>query len=116
MQVRADGQVLEDRFILVCASNTEQAGGGLKLAPGARVDDGLLNLNLIADVGKLQAMKLLARVRRGKHIPDRKIRYLTASQLAIETATPVLVAADGEILGETPARVEIVRAGLMVWR
>lgn len=115
MRVTADGQALEDRFILACASNAEQAGGGLKIAPGARTDDGLLNLNLIKAVGKAQAVRLLLQVRRGKHIPHAKIRYFTASQVTIETTTPTTVAADGEILGETPAQIEVVPAGLSLW-
>jgi diacylglycerol kinase (ATP) len=115
MRVTADGQVLEDRLLLVCASNAEQAGGGLRIAPGARIDDGLLNLNVIRALGKVQAIRLLLRVRRGKHIPHARIRYFTAAQMTIETTTPVLVAADGEVLGETTARIEVVSAGLNLW-
>jgi YegS/Rv2252/BmrU family lipid kinase len=115
MRVAAGGRIVENRFLLVCASNCEQAGGGLKIAPGARTDDGLLNLNMIEAVGKLQAIRLLLRVRRGKHIPHPKIQYFTASQVTVEATAPVLVAADGEVLGETPVRIEVVPAGLSVW-
>lgn len=41
MQVRCDGQLFTDRFLFVGASNAEAAGGGMKIAPGARMDDGL---------------------------------------------------------------------------
>jgi len=107
--------IVQDRFLLVCASNAEQAGGGLKIAPGARMDDGLLNLNLIQALGNAQALRLLLRVRRGEHIPHPKIHYFTASHVTIEANTRVPVAADGEVLGETPARIEVVQAGLKVW-
>jgi YegS/Rv2252/BmrU family lipid kinase len=115
MRVRTDAGIVQNRFLLVCASNAEQAGGGLKIAPGARTDDGLLNLNLIEAVGKLHAVRLLLRVRQGKHIPHRRIQYFTTSQVTVDTPAPVLVAADGEIIGETPARIEVVKAGLKVW-
>jgi YegS/Rv2252/BmrU family lipid kinase len=115
MRVTTTDRTVQDRFLLVCASNAEQAGGGLKIAPGARTDDGLLNLNLIKAVGKLQAIRLLLRVRRGEHIPHPGIQYFTASQVTVGATAPVLVAADGEIIGETPARIEVVQRGLKVW-
>ena len=84
MRVATAERTVQDRFLLVCASNAEQAGGGLKIAPGARTDDGLLNLNLIKAVGKLQAIRLLLRVRRGEHIPHPGIQYFAASQVTVE--------------------------------
>jgi diacylglycerol kinase family enzyme len=115
MRVATSDRTVQDRLLLVCASNAEQAGGGLRIAPGARIDDGLFNLNLIRALGKVQAVRLLLRVRRGKHIPHPKIQYFTASQVTIEANTPVPVAADGEVLGETPARIEVVPRGLKLW-
>jgi YegS/Rv2252/BmrU family lipid kinase len=115
MRVATADRVVQDRLLLVCASNVEQAGGGLKIAPGARSDDGLLNLNLIQAIGKVQAVRLLLRVRRGKHIPHPKIQYFTAAQVTVEANTPVPVAADGEVLGETPARIEVVQRGFKLW-
>jgi YegS/Rv2252/BmrU family lipid kinase len=115
MRVTADGRVFEHRFLLVCASNGEQVGGGIRIAPGASMDDGLLNLNLIEAGRKSVAVRHLLLARRGKHVPHPKIRYFTASQVTVEADTPVFVAADGEVLGATPARIEIVPAGLNVW-
>lgn len=115
MRVATNQRVVQDRFLLVCASNAPQAGGGMKIAPGARIDDGLLNLNLIQAMAKVQAVRLLLRVRRGTHIPHPGIRYFTSSQVTVEAKEPILVAADGEVIGETPGSIEVVAAGLNVW-
>lgn len=115
MRVAAGGRIVQDRFLLVCASNAPQAGGGLKIAPGARTDDGLLDLNLIQAMAKVRAVRVLLRVRRGKHVPHPKIQYFTALQVTVEAKEPILVAADGEVIGETPATIEVVPAGLNVW-
>jgi diacylglycerol kinase (ATP) len=104
LRVKHDQQNDEDRFLFVCASNSEWAGGGMKLAPGARMDDGTLNINLIGALGWFEALKLLRRVCQGRHTGHPKVRYLTASELKVESDEALEVAADGELVGLTPAR------------
>ncbi len=103
MRVTCDDQVCENRFLLVCASNGEHVGGGMRLAPGARSDDGLLNLNLIEAVGRWEALRQVGRLCRGRHVGHPKVRYFTARTVAVETETAVDVQADGESIGHTPA-------------
>ena len=116
LRVTHDRQVEEKRFLFVCANNSECAGGGMKLAPGARMDDGQLNLNLIEALGRWDAVKQLRRVCQGCHTQHPKVRYLTATELTVEGATSLEVAADGELIGHTPARFLIKPKGLNVLR
>jgi diacylglycerol kinase (ATP) len=104
LRVTHDQQNGEGRFLFACASNSEWAGGGMKLAPGARMDDGMLNINLIGALGRFEALKLLGRVCGGRHTDHPKVRYLTASELKVESDEALDVAADGELVGHTPAR------------
>lgn len=114
MRVTCDGQTWENRFLLVCASNGELSGGGMKLAPGARMDDGLLNVNVCEAVGRWAAVRLLWRVCRGRHITHRKVRYLTARTLTVEPDLPLDVEADGEFVGQTPVHFEAMPGALQV--
>lgn len=107
MRVTCDEQVSANRFLLVCASNGEHVGGGMRLAPGARSDDGLLNLNLIEAVGQWEALRQVGRLCRGRHVGHPKVRYFTARTVAVETETAVDVQADGESIGHTPARFQV---------
>lgn len=114
LRVALDGQLEQKRFLLVCASNSECAGGGMKLAPGARMDDGCLNINLIEALGRWAAFKQLRRVCQGRHTNHPKARYLIASEVSVEADTSLEVAADGELIGYTPARFVVERRGLRV--
>ena len=62
MSVTADDQKWEHRTVLVCASNAELSGGGMRLAPGAKMDDGLLNVNLCEAVNRATVVALLWRI------------------------------------------------------
>jgi len=114
MRVTCDGQTWEKRFLLVCASNAELSGGGMRLAPGARMDDGLLNLNVCEEVGRAAAIGLLWRISRGRQFSHPKLRYFTARKMTVESESPLEVQADGETIGHTPARIEVLPQGLEV--
>jgi diacylglycerol kinase (ATP) len=103
MKVTCDGVTTQRRLIFACASNGETFGGGIRIAPGARLDDGKLNVNLIEAVGRLEALRHLQRLRQGRHTDHPKVCYKTALTLAVETDPPSEVAADGDLIGQTPA-------------
>jgi YegS/Rv2252/BmrU family lipid kinase len=114
IRATCDGEVFEDEFMFAGASNGELAGGGLRLAPGARLDDGLLNVNLIGGVSRFEALSQLRLLRHGRHTSHPKVRYFTAARLEIESAVPMDVVADGELIGHTPASLVVQPKALKV--
>ena len=114
MRVTCDGNTWEKRFLLLCASNAELSGGGMRLAPGAKMDDGLLDVNLAETVSRPRAAVLVWRMSRGHRISHPKLRYFTAHAVAVESNPPIEVQADGEIIGHTPAQFEIMPQAMKV--
>lgn len=114
MRVTCDGQTWNNRFLLVCASNGEMAGGGMRLAPGARIDDGVLDVNLCKALGRWATIALLWQACRGRRMAHPKLRYFTARTVAVEADPPLAVAADGELIGHTPAMLEVVPQALKI--
>ena len=109
MHITCDSASYHQQFLFAGASNTEIAGGGMKLAPGAKIDDGQLNINLVEALGTWQALQQLGRLRRGQHISHPAVRYVSARRLEVAADEPLEVAVDGELIGQTPARF-VVRA------
>jgi len=93
--------------LLVSVANSEQYGNNAKIAPRARVDDGLLDLVAIAPVGILGAAVLGARLFTGSIDRARGIRRLRGSRFLIERPAAGLIHTDGET-HETGASVEVV--------
>ncbi len=114
MRITSDGQLFEGPFLFAGASNSETAGGGMKIAPGARTDDGLLNVNLIGPLGRWETLKQLRRLRSGEHITHPNVRYLTATTLEVETESRLEVAADGDLIGFTPAQFRVLPKALEI--
>ncbi len=82
--------------LLVTAANSDQYGNGALIAPGARVDDGLLDLVAIAPVGAAGAFFLGVRLFAGNIHRSPRVRRWSGSRFAVERTRPGLIHTDGE--------------------
>jgi diacylglycerol kinase (ATP) len=114
MRVTCDEVASQGDYLFLGASNGAEAGGGMRLAPGARIDDGLLNVNLVGNLSRWESLKQLRRLSRGQHTAHPQVRYFTARNVTLESDPASEVAADGEIIGHTPARFAVKPRALPV--
>ncbi len=98
--------------MLLSISNVATTGGGIRIAPKALPDDGLLDLCLVAKISKFKLMQKLPGAFLGKHVGDPSVTMLRAKTIDIKTSVPVQLWIDGEVMGMTPARVQIREAAL----
>ncbi|HSR25646.1 MAG TPA: diacylglycerol kinase family protein, partial [Candidatus Eisenbacteria bacterium] len=80
----------------VVVANCRYYGGGMEIAPGAVPDDGLLDLVIVGDVGRLESMRLMGRVRHGAHLPHPKLEHRLVRRVEVSSPQRVGVDADGE--------------------
>jgi diacylglycerol kinase (ATP) len=100
--------------LLAAFANTPFYGGGMKIAPKAKLDDGLLDVCLVGAVAPLRLFRLFPTVYNGRHLKIREVEYFHASHLRVETEAPMDVYADGEYVCRTPVEVSIQRGALRV--
>ena len=91
---------------LVVVANSDQYGNHARMAPGARVDDGLLDLVVVPTPGVAGAVALMARLFLGNFDRSAQVRHLRSARFVIERSAPGLIHTDGET-HETGATVEI---------
>jgi diacylglycerol kinase (ATP) len=96
---------------VICA-NGRVFGGGIRICPQAEPDDGLLDVLVWGDVGKLDLAFNLPRLYRGTHLGHSKVTVTRARRVRVETSRPLPVELDGELPGTTPATFEIVPQAL----
>jgi diacylglycerol kinase (ATP) len=94
-------------ILLIAVANSDQYGNRAFIAPGARVDDGQLDLVAIRPVGLFGAMKIGARLFLGNIDRSPSVRRLRGTRFTIERPAPGLVHTDGET-HETGTTVEVV--------
>ena len=92
---------------LVVVANSDQYGNHARMAPGARVDDGLLDLVVVPTPGVVGAVALMARLFLGNFDRSAQVRHLRSARFVIERSAPGLIHTDGET-HETGATVEVV--------
>ena len=89
-------------------------GGGMKLAPDAAQDDGLFDIVLIGDVNKLDFLTTAPKLYSGRYLSHPKVELLRSPSVAIDATEPLPLEVDGEPIGTTPARFEIVPRAIRV--
>ena len=89
-------------------ANGQFFGGGMKVAPKAAPTDGLLDIQ-VQHLAKKETLALFPKIYKGEHVPHPDILEAKRVRVSIEADRPLLVEADGEILGTTPARFEILK-------
>lgn len=107
-----DGVRREGRLHDVIVANGNFHGGGMKLAPDAGQDDGLFDVVTIGDVNKLDFLTTAPKLYSGRYLSHPKVELLRSSTVGIEAAEPLPLEVDGEPIGTTPARFEVVPGAL----
>jgi YegS/Rv2252/BmrU family lipid kinase len=107
-----DGRTERLRGHTVIVANGAWYGGALKVAPAARLDDGLLDLVTIGAVSRRRLLPVLAAMRRGGHLTMPGIASRPAREVTIATDRPTPFYADGERLPAGPVTVRVRPAAL----
>jgi YegS/Rv2252/BmrU family lipid kinase len=108
----ADGVRREGRMHDVIVANGRWHGGGMQLAPEASQDDGLFDVVLIGDITKLDFATTSPKLYSGRYLEHPKVELLRSPTVAIEATEPLPLEVDGEPIGTTPARFEVVPSAL----
>lgn len=101
------------RFVAVFA-NAPDYGGGMKIAPGALLEDGLLDICTVSDLDKFKLFCLFPTVYFGRHLNLPEVEYFQTARVKIETEAPRDVYADGEYVCRTPIEVSVAPRVLRV--
>jgi diacylglycerol kinase (ATP) len=99
---------------LAAFANTPFYGGGMKIAPQAKMDDGLLDVCIVGGVDPFKLFCMFPSVYTGHHLKISEVDYFQAGRVRVETERPLAVYADGEYVCQTPVEVAIERAALRV--
>ncbi|HJN92725.1 MAG TPA: hypothetical protein QGF05_08390, partial [Dehalococcoidia bacterium] len=105
MTVRTEEQERTGHTWMVIAGNAEwTAGGSMRVSPGAKIDDGELNISIIPSIPKLNMITtMFPKVATGEHVHHPGVAYFPARSVEVHSDPPVDVELDGDLIGMTPA-------------
>jgi diacylglycerol kinase (ATP) len=114
IEVVVDGETRRARMHDVIVANGPFFGGGMKICPDAKPDDGAFDVLLIGDLTKRDLLFTLPKTFRGTHLPHPKAELLHGKNVTVDAPGPLPIELDGEQPGTTPATFEIVPQALRV--
>ena len=114
IDVDLDGSRRSARMHDVIVANGQYHGGAMWLAPEAQPDDGLFDVILIGDVKKLDFATTAPKLYRGTYLAHPKVDLERAHVVSVDAQERLPIELDGEQVGTTPARFEVVPGALRV--
>jgi YegS/Rv2252/BmrU family lipid kinase len=117
-RVTVDGAVHERDGFTVVAANSGYYGFGRRIAPDARVDDGLLDVVILKRSPRLLFFQVMRELPEGAHVRRPEVEVLRGREVRIEQLTPgerpLRYGADGELPGRLPVTAKVLPGALRV--
>lgn len=110
--VKADDNSWEGNILSVIVANSRSFGGGLIIAPEAKISSGKFQLIILGDISLIDYFIYLKRIRRGDKIRHSEAFYSESSVVKITGRSNLKVEADGELAGQLPAEIRCIPKAL----
>jgi YegS/Rv2252/BmrU family lipid kinase len=111
--IRVDGApAWRTPLIAAVAANARYFGGGMMIAPQADPRDGVLDLVVLGALGRLEMLRWLPTIYRGRHLANPRVTARRATTVVLEAAAPLPTQVDGEVGGATPVTLTVAPRAL----
>lgn len=105
---------LQGDVLVACVLNSPTYGGGLRLAPNARLDDGLLDLTLLESLELPQVLRRVPRLLATGQITTPAMQRVQCARVGLQPDRPCFFHGDGEIFGPAPVEIAVLPGALRV--
>ena len=99
----------------MCIRDRIHTGRGMKMAPKANLNDGLIDLILVREAGRVKLLKMFPKVFDGNHINDPIVEYHQVKSFSIIPSEDEIVNLDGELKGSTPLFADVIPSAISVF-
>jgi diacylglycerol kinase (ATP) len=114
IHITINGQTEDRKVCTIVMSNGKYGGGSMLLAPDADPSDGLFDVIIIGDVTKPDLLRSLPRIYKGTHLTHPKVTVRRTDWITISSDGPMAIQADGDLVGEAPARFTVLPCALNI--
>lgn len=104
----------DEEIMFAAIGNSRQYGGGIRITPDARIDDGQLDAVIVHKTSRFQLLKTLPRAYGGTHVKSEFVESVRSSEFHFESERSLAVYADGERVTTTPVSFTIAPQRLRV--
>ena len=96
-----------NRVWLVTISNQPYFGGGIKISPNSKPNDGLFHIIIVHNISRLKLILMFVTVLWGGHLKIRGVEELKGKQINLLSEQPALIHADGDYIGNSKVSIDM---------
>jgi len=112
-RMRLDGEFIDVEATLVTVANGPSYGGGMKVCPDAKLNDGLFDVMVLGKVSRIELLKVFPKVYSGRHVGHPAVTFYRCREIEIIGAGSSF--ADGEPISILPLSAQCVSNAVKVW-
>ncbi|MBA1334716.1 MAG: Transcription regulator [contains diacylglycerol kinase catalytic domain] [Firmicutes bacterium] len=113
LEIQTEQGTVSRQATLIAVANGSYYGGGMKIAPRARINDGLLDICLVRNMPRNRIIALFPLLFSGGHLKRPEVEYFNAEKIKV-FCEKGFINSDGDIIGECPADMHIEPNALRV--
>ncbi len=98
VKIKFDGQEIHSKILFIAISNGKIYGGRFKITPEAILDDGLLEVCVVEEMGRFKYLSIIPKVFKGTHASIKGVNFYRAKEVVIQSSEPVLAQVSGEVI------------------
>jgi len=114
VEITIDGRTSTAKVFSINVGNGRYCGGGMRQTPDAIPDDGLFDITVIKEMGRIEIIKSLQLLYDGTIMSHPKVDGYRSTNLKVTSELPLYIEADGESLGHTPVEFSIIPAAVNI--
>jgi YegS/Rv2252/BmrU family lipid kinase len=109
-----DGQARDEVLNSVIVANARYFGGGMRISPNSKMDDGQFHVITLGDWGTVEFLVAVPRVYNGTHLTHPKVKEYIGREVTVEADGRMFLQAEGDLFGEAPAAFKVLPRALQV--
>ena len=98
VKIKFDGQEIHSKILFIAVGNGKFYGGRFKITPEAILDDGLLEICLVEEMGRFKYLSIIPKAFKGTHSSVKGINFYRAKEVIIQSSETILAQVSGEVI------------------
>lgn len=115
LEVEVNNEKYNDLYTTIAICNGSYYGSGYNIAPISDLQDSLLDVYLVPKLNKLSMIKLILKMKKGKHQDSDKLKYFKTNKITLKSPKKITCNIDGEELTDDTFNIELIPKGIKIY-
>ena len=112
LKVECNGETIEKEVTSVVAANSQYYGGGYRISPGSRIDDGIMEIYIVDHLSRPRMAKVILSMKHAGHLNHPAVRMIQSGKAVVSSPVPFRANIDGEPLYSDRFEIELIPKGI----